>query len=308
MTKPSLSIIIEKQDSFFPGETLRGKVVLNLCESLEAKVVLLRFIGKVNWKFADGNDACLGRGNLFNNEITLVSPEEQKRENRILLDAGEYVFPFEFILPSKLPSSYQHKHYKKNHLETFIYYGIEAVIKKKFLKQDYKSQLEFRVAEVRSLDLVAQMKEKLEVKSEKQVTLLGMSYGFSVATISVPKCGYYLGETISPAVTIDHSSYTYHTGEIYIELVRETSYLLEGNKIASQAHLSLKKILIKERLDARTSYSWTDSISIPFDITPEIYVQDCLELKYCLRLTIELIRGKDISCSLPLVIVKSSAK
>lgn len=307
MGKPSISIIVEKQDVFFPGQTVRGKVAVKLSESLEAKVIFLRFIGKVDWKFADGNEACLGRGNLFNNEITLLKPEEQKRESEIFLDVGEYDFPFQFILPSKLPSSYQHKLDNIRHLETSIYYGIEAVINKKFPKQDDKSQLEFRVEEVCNLDIVPGMKENVESKVEKQVTFLGMNYGLSRVEVSVPKRGYYLGETINPMVKIDHSLFTHHTKKIYIELIRETHYLIPG-KVAHSAYLTLKNILLQESLEAQKSYNWTEPIKVPLDVIPAVHVQDCLEIKYCLKLSVELVRGKDIACYLPIVVVQPLVK
>ena len=304
MVKPNLLLVIDGKDVFFPGETVRGAVVIQLEESLEAKAVVLKFLGKAHWHNDDDSEASHGRGYLFNNEITLVSPQLQKRESNIILDSGKHSFPFEFILPSELPTSYRH-HYDIQHWEAWISYTIEAVIQRKFYERNDTYSLEFRVQEERNLNLMPDLNEYSEVLSEKNVrSFFGFSYGLSYVKLSVPKRGYYLGDIIDATVYIDHAAYTNQTKEVTLELVRETSYLTSKDKPRKTTSLTIKKSLLQESLQANTMYKCSDFLSVPMDLTPDVYVKDCLQIKYFLLLTVRQLTARNITCRLPLIIVK----
>ena len=304
MVKPNLLIVIDGKDVFYPGETVRGAVVIQLSGSLEAKAVVLKFCGKAHWQNDDDSEACHGRGYLFNNEVTLVSPQLQKRESTIILDSGQHSLPFEFILPSELPTSYRH-HYDGKHWIAWISYTIEAVIERKFYERNDSYSLEFRVQEVRNLELMPNLNEYSEVLCEKNVrSFFGFSYGLTHVKLSVPKRGYYLGDIIDATVTIDHAAYTNQTKEITLELVRETSYLSLKDKPRKTASLSIKKSLLQESLQANAMYKCSEVLSVPMDLIPDVYVKDSLQIKYFLLLTVRQLTARNITCRLPLTIAK----
>ena len=307
MVKPNLLVVIDGKDVFFPGETVRGTVVIQLEESLEAKAVVLKFLGRAHWHAINNegrcrdSDAC-----LFNNEITLVSSQLQKRESNIILDSGKHSFPFEFILPSELPTSYHYVFADINHhCYAWISYTIGAVIKRKFYERNYTYSLQFRVQEVRNLNLMPDSNEYSEVLSEKNVrSFFGFSYGLSYVKLSVPKRGYYLGDIIDATVDIDNTAYTNQTKEVTLELVRETSFLTSKDKPYKSRSLTIKKSLLQESLQANTMYKCSDFLSVPMDLTPDVYVKDCLQIKYFFLLTVRQLTARNITCRLPLIIVK----
>jgi hypothetical protein len=308
MVKPNLLVVIDAKDVFYPGETIRGAVVIQLNEPLEAKAVVLKFFGKAHWEDDDDHEAprtaCNGRGYLFNNEVTLISPQLQKRESTIILDSGEHSLPFEFILPSELPTSYRHRHDSK-HWTAWISYSIEAVIERRFYEANDTYALEFRVQEVRNLELMPNVNEYSEVISEKNVrSFFGFSYGLSHVKLSVPKQGYYLGDLIDATVTIDHAAYTNQTKEVTLELVRETSYLTLKDKPRRTTNLTIKKSLLQESLQPNTMYKCSDVLSVPMDVIPDVYVKDSLQIKYFLLLTVRQLTARNITCRLPLTIAK----
>lgn len=302
MTKPNILVAIDGKDVFHPGERVRGAVVIQLKESIEAKAVVLKFLGKAHWQNDDDSVACHGRGYLFNNEITLDSPQLQKRESNIILDSGQHTYPFEFILPPNLPTSYRHD-YDGKHWNASVTYTIEAVIETKFYERNYSYSLEIRVQEVRNLDLVPDLNEYSEVISEKNVrSFFIYSYGLSHVMLSVPKRGYYLGDIIKAAVKIDHTAFSNQTKEVTLELVRDTMYLDVKDKPVKVASLTIKKSLLKETLQANTLYKCSDIISVPLDLTPDLYVKDSLQIKYFLVLTVRQWTARNIVCRLPLTI------
>ena len=304
MGKPNLLVAIDGKDVFYPRETIRGAVVIQLEESLKAKAVVLKFLGKAHWKNpnSDHDEECHGRGYLFNNEITLVSPQLQKRESDIILDSGNHNIPFEFILPAELPSTYRHS-YDGRHWTAWITYTIEAVIERRFYEQNDRYSLEFIVQEVRNLELMPNLNEYSEIVSQKNVrSFFGFSYGLSYVKLSVPKLGYYLGEIINASVHIDHAAYSNQTREVTLELIRETSYLAPKDKPRSATYLTIKKSLLKESVQANTVYKCSDILSVPADLTPDVYVQDSLRIKYFLLLTVRQLTARNITCRLPLTI------
>ncbi|CAB3987016.1 Hypothetical predicted protein [Paramuricea clavata] len=306
MVKPNLLVVIDGKDVFFPGETVRGAVVIQLEESLEAKAVVLKFLGKAHWHNADKESLAASNVCLFNNEITLVSPQLQKRESNIILYSGKHSFPFEFILPSELPTSYHYVLADVYHLcYAWISYTIEAVIERKFYERNDTYSLEFRVQEVRNLNLMTDLNKYSEVLSEKNVrSFFGFSYGLSCVKLSVPKRGYYLGDIIDATVDIDHAAYTNQTKEVTLELVRETSLLTSKDKPCMSRSLTIKKSLLQESLQANTMYKCSDFLSVPMDLTPDVYVKDCLQIIYFLLLTVRQLTERNITCRLPLVIAK----
>jgi sporulation-control protein spo0M len=301
MVKLNLLVVIDGKDVFFPGETVRGTVVIQLEESLEAKAVVLKFLGRAHWQNDDDEGHEASNGCLLNNEITLVSPQLQKRESNIILDSGKHSFPFEFILPSELPTSY---HYDVQHWEAWISYTIEAVIERKFYERNDTYSREFRVQEVHNLNLMPDLNEYSEVLSENVRSFFGFSYGLSYVKLSVPKRGYYLGDIIDATVYIDNTAYTNQTKEVTLELVRETSYLTSKDKPRKTTSLTIKKSLLQESLQANTMYKCSDFLSVPMDLTPDVYVKDCLQIKYFLLLTVRQLTERNITCRLPLIIVK----
>lgn len=304
MVKPNVLVLIDGKDVFYPGERVRGAVVIQLKESLEAKAVVLKFLGKAHWKNDDESECCYGRGYLFNNEITLLSPQLQKRGSDIILDSGNHSFPFEFVLPSKLPGSYRHR-YDGKHWDASVSYTIEAVIERKFYVSNDTYQLEFRVQEVHNLSLIPELNEYSEVLSKRQMrSFFGFSYGLSYVKLSVQKRGYYVGNVIEATVDIDHTLFNNQTREVTLELVRETSYLASNDKPRKTTSLTIKKSLLQESIQANTIYKCLEVLTIPMDIIPEIYVQDSLQIKYFLLLTVRQLTARNITCRIPLAIVK----
>ncbi len=305
MVKPNLLVAIDGKDVFYPGEAVRGEVVIQLEESLEAKAVVLKFLGIAHWRDdyeLDEGVLIYGQEYLFNNEVTLVSPHLQKRESNIILESGKHSLPFEFILPSELPTSYRH-HWVSKHWTSWISYSITAVIQRKFYERNDSYSQKFRVQEVRNLNLMPDLNKYSEVLSKKNVrSFFGFSYGLSYVKLSVPKRGYYLGDIIDVTVDIDHTTYTNQTKEVTLELVRETSYLTSKDNPRMTASLTIKKSLLQESLQANTVYKCSDALSVPIDLIPDVYVKDTLQIKYFLLLSVRQLTARNITCRLPLTI------
>lgn len=304
MVKPKVSLILDGKDVFYPGETVRGSLVFQLNESAKAKSVFVTFVGTAYWTYSDGErNSNTYQKYLFKHKITLARPRTEKGESNISLNSGEHIYPFKFTLPSELPTSYC---YSNGLRSDKVSYAIEAVIdiEKKFYERNKIYWKKFDVEEVSNLSLMPGLHKYSENVSEKNVrSFFGPSYGTSYVKLSVPRRGYYLGDDIIATVKIDHTSFSNQTEKVTLELMSETKYL-KLKKTRKRRLSTIKKSLLQDVLKANTSHTFSEVISVPKHIIPELFVEGCLEIEYSLVLRVKIRMALDIECRFPLTIVK----
>jgi len=99
---------------YYPGEVLRGSIVVNLNEPMQMRGIKLELHGKAycHWSERRGSGKSrytvnyTGRDNLLQTDIRLYGNGENKIEH----DAGRFDYQFAFQLPPVLPSSFEGSH------------------------------------------------------------------------------------------------------------------------------------------------------------------------------------------------------
>ena len=99
----SHSVLIQiNSHQYFPGENVQGYVYLNFSENIPSDSIDLIILGleETNFTLKVQSDEKENEGinKLFNKKVFLL-----KTENEI--PAGEYVFPFQFVIPNDSPAS-----------------------------------------------------------------------------------------------------------------------------------------------------------------------------------------------------------
>ncbi|XP_028404203.1 arrestin domain-containing protein 4-like [Dendronephthya gigantea] len=307
MVKPKVSLTLNGKEVFYSGETVRGSLVIQLSEVIKAKSVFVLLVGKAHWRDPTQNDLAVSKKNLkffLVRKITLVSPQSQQRESTIVLNSGEHTYPFVFKLPSKVPSSF-YVYHKDGYFSDGVSYAIKANIDvdKKFYEVTKKYWKKFYVHEVSNLSLIPDSLKYSEITAEKDVrSFFGVNYGAVYVKLSVPRRGYYLGDSIEATIEIDHAFFRNHTKNVALELLRDT-LIFESKKIRRQ-RLTIEKRLLQDAIQTGLSYTFSEVISVPENIVPELFVEDFLRVEYSLALTVTPAMARDIVCRLPLNIVK----
>ncbi|CAL4133721.1 unnamed protein product, partial [Meganyctiphanes norvegica] len=104
-----LSVVLEPQkEQFNPGDEVSGYVLLVAKTAAQCTELLVTASGgssaSVNEKAASASTDNLGEEDYFNYNIYTWTADED--ENQGKLEEGDHTFPFKFILPENIPSSY----------------------------------------------------------------------------------------------------------------------------------------------------------------------------------------------------------
>lgn len=117
---------IDEQYQYEPGESLTGKIVLQLGEDVSVKAIKVQIRGEAMVSLDDGktNDP-ITASEIYVDETVSVLEEASSTS----LQKGAHSFPFEYSLPTSLPSSFIGKH------------GNITYVVKGTLKQGYENQV-----------------------------------------------------------------------------------------------------------------------------------------------------------------------
>ncbi|CAF0728889.1 unnamed protein product [Brachionus calyciflorus] len=141
-------ISLERQ-SYFPGEILRGNILIGVSERFEIKKLSIYLCGKgkVHWSETSNESSTYYDGfeNYINLEILILN---ENSDETVFLEAGESTFPFEINLPYSLPSSYEDEV-----IDARIRYYIKATIKKRKIFSSIYTETDFYIFNKMDLNL-----------------------------------------------------------------------------------------------------------------------------------------------------------
>jgi hypothetical protein len=105
---PRFLVDLENPKGFFyPGEVIAGHITVILDEAIKIKKITLKFEGdgRVEWTTGSGNEREFHSNHevYFKNKLLLMEAPEP--ENFIMVQPGEFHYPFRFQLPPNLPPS-----------------------------------------------------------------------------------------------------------------------------------------------------------------------------------------------------------
>ncbi|XP_044758207.1 arrestin domain-containing protein 1-like [Coccinella septempunctata] len=99
-----VKVIIENEPPLYPGTVLRGKFTCSVDSSTQIRSVKIRCYGKeyTEWRGSGKNaPTYIGTHYFFQMETKLFEPEDG------VLNPGFYSYPFTFLLPPSLPSTFE---------------------------------------------------------------------------------------------------------------------------------------------------------------------------------------------------------
>ncbi|TPX72358.1 hypothetical protein SpCBS45565_g00594 [Spizellomyces sp. 'palustris'] len=236
MGGPSLSVQLERgRTPHFPGETVKGRVILDWKKGGPVKYVRLRCVGAVQLTGKAKPDLAELVRTLDATERTrlLMYYEDiiwgKRADTNTLgenifdvatMPSGKQIFPFQFPLVRKdpgmelvLPSSFQN-------WKIAIVYFVHVEIVRPWPRKDYSSFYPFHVACINDTnDTLYNLPQTITRGID--VGLLGLFLkGTIEARVSIPRKAYCKGDTIPIRLEINHMGNVKHVTGVHISLVR----------------------------------------------------------------------------------------
>ncbi|XP_050401776.1 arrestin domain-containing protein 3 [Patella vulgata] len=287
---------------YFAGDILQGHVNIELNEAMKLKGIRVIFRGKAFVHWTDQNMRGPGESRYreirhhsateeyFDVSNTLLSKDPATKSETRVIPAGQYTYPFQFQLPSNIPSSFEGQY-------GHIRYYIKVMIEKPW-RCDYTCQKVYTV--ICPLDLNRDPAAATPIRSQKQKKLccLCCRTGPVSATLSLNQRGFVSGETIHVDAEITNLTRR-KMGATSIELKMTTTFFTKTKTRSVTQQIMKRK---RGRVATGESENWnSEPIVIP-PLAPSLLIGcNIIDVRYILELRVEPV-GPAFDLSIPIEI------
>ncbi|KAK3593214.1 hypothetical protein CHS0354_002745 [Potamilus streckersoni] len=257
------------------GDTVYGYGWVIIKEPLFVQSVCLEAVGEAKVEWMTSSDIQASDEEVFN-YTTVLPIKSDKGCDEDLLNPGSHYFPFEFTLPSKLPSSFKGKHGR-------LRYFVRMTICTPGGPHHERTS---KFAVISSLDLNAEPDAALPVESDtfEVIGSLCCISGTVTAHIKLPKKGYTVKEAIPVWAEIKNLS-TRRINSTRVSLIQNvTFYSFRGRFSESSVLVTIHK----GGIAPRGKQTWQkELLSIP--TVPPSHLKGCkiIDIQYNLELCIK---------------------
>jgi len=233
--------------AFFPGQEVSGRVHIKLSGDKKMNRLKLEIIGKgrVEWRERDKpgpNRRGVGHVNQRVDEhgetLHYIANEdyldmETTISHEPVLASGSHTFPFKFLLPPQLPSSFEGTVIRGT---GYVRYYVKATIVRDW-KFDHRVKQFFTVNAILDLNTIPSAKEPARASAHKTLCCLCCKSGPISAQINVSRIGYVSGEVINFQAEVDNQSDRQMDGS-YLDLVEVVTFTAVGKTKTDQRVVS----------------------------------------------------------------------
>ncbi|XP_017348423.1 arrestin domain-containing protein 1b [Ictalurus punctatus] len=196
---------------YSPGETISGTLRILTANSLQYKAIKLNCVG-----------SC-GISNKMNDTSWMM--EEQYVSSMLsvadkgTLPPGEHSFPFQFLIPTHAPTSFEGPYGK-------VMYRIRAVIDTPRFSKDYKCQRPFYLLNLLNLNELPDIEQPSSAVTTKKFTYLLVKTGTLMLRAHSDLRGYTPGQIIKLSTEI-HNKSGKDTGYVLASLIQKVTYKMK---------------------------------------------------------------------------------
>ncbi|KAM9322700.1 arrestin domain-containing protein 1b [Pholidichthys leucotaenia] len=191
-----------------PGESISGTVKIRTANSLQYKAI------KVNCQGSCGisnkiNDSSWSLEEQYLNSTLSVA-------DKGTLPPGEHSFPFQFLIPAAVPTSFEGPFGK-------VFYRVRAAIDTPRFSKDYKAQRPFYLLNMLNLNEVPSIEHQNCAVTTKKFSYLLVKTGILMLKARSDLRGYIPGQIIKLATEI-HNKSGRDTGCVLASLIQKVTY------------------------------------------------------------------------------------
>nr|XP_039251906.1 arrestin domain-containing protein 3-like [Styela clava] len=194
---------------YFPGDFIKGQVLIQVTEPMKMKAIKIMCVGRAYVHWTETRTTGSGENqrtetenyseteNLFEQTIIVHGEGANEQTN---LSQGQHVFPFQYQLPTPLPSSYEDG-------IGYIRYWVKGTIVKPWKFDKYTTQV-FTVLDTLDLNNIPNISTPSGNSDTKTLCCWCCTSGPIEAEFHTDRSGYVPGEYILINAAITNSSYS----------------------------------------------------------------------------------------------------
>ncbi|GLG94127.1 Uncharacterized protein GBIM_01384 [Gryllus bimaculatus] len=264
--------------TYFAGQHVTGKVVIELLKEKKIRAVDLKFFGeaKVQWSETSGDSTTYYSNNdvYLKNSVTL----EGGTSSDISLPPGTHSYPFRLILPLDLPSSFESKH-------GYVRYTAKAAIRRSG-RFDHHCKSAFTVICPLDLNNEPDVQEPVQKKEEKRL-FFGLGGSPIRLEVSLPYSGYVPGQKCEADFEFENRTTNNVSLKAYIVQIIKLKAKGYGEKIERNS------ICKKPIGEFSSQNSMKSGVGLQIPVVPNSYLRYCkfIDISYMFEETIYCIVG-----------------
>ncbi len=258
----SIILMQERPDQpYYSGSKVTGSLLVEVDESKSYDYISVTFEGKANVHWTEstmtGSDSTIGSSQStqthhYRSSETYVSVPITVWTKEGAFDGqfgpGAFTFPFEFTIPSDVPSSFESTVGR-------IQYEVKGRIGTGHLKFDHRTEVRIPVQQLVPV-AAPELQQSVRREVQKRVGCLCCASGPIVMTVELPKTGYCIGETVPLRVSIENGSS--RQIQLFVHLMKNVEYIAEGS-----TNWSVTAITNASCSDQIVTQDWTPNITVP---------------------------------------------
>jgi hypothetical protein len=193
---------------YSPGEPLAGAVRVRLGAPLSFRAIRVTCTGSCGVSNKANDGAWVVEESYFNSSLSLADKGS--------LPAGEHSFPFQFLLPSTAPTSFEGPFGR-------IVHQVRATIDTPRFSKDHKCSLVFYILSPLNLNSIPDIEQPNVASTTKKFSYKLVKTGSVVLTASTDLRGYVVGQVLRLQADIENQSGK-DTGPVVASLLQKVSY------------------------------------------------------------------------------------
>ena len=279
---------------YHPGEMINGAIEFTLTESKRYNGIKVVFLGSAHVKWSSGKTFYVGNEKYVQSSITLWSPRESSNG---LIGPGSFSFPFQFIIPPHVPSSFGTPGISI--CDTgYISYKIEGRVYAGAMRFDPRASVPIPITRLTGISGANQVAPVREVK-RKQVGCLCCAAGDVEFVAKLPRTGYCITNGDVIPLTVDVQNNSTRAIKMKVIIFQRVSMFVRGYE-----NISRKKIaeISSEPILPGDSYVWSPTNWNVPAVSPTILACRILRVDYILEVSAVIPNAIDLRCDIPLLL------
>ncbi|XP_059165749.1 arrestin domain-containing protein 17-like [Physella acuta] len=269
---------------YFPGNAVDGHVTIELKKSMKMRGLRLKFEGKAHVYWSEesgtGDDKKTyyysATEKYFDQEVLLFGIWPNQGSEAKELPSGRHTFPFQFILPLGLPSSYEAG-------IGYVRYIVTCNIDRPW-KFDPKTKRPFTIIALLDLNQQPNCMQPLQATSKKHLCCLCCKSGPIEATFKIERQGFVPGEAIKLFAEISNGS-NRKMSKSYVDLKMISTF-----RATNKTKIVVRNVarVTRPPIEKQSEDTWSgEELVIP--PLPPSFLAGCniIDVRYVLQLNVD---------------------